>query len=127
MKLVYLYVGSNDVGADLELYRDGLGAQVVLDISSGGTRVAAVRFGDDPKSPLWLLADHRRAPNVLPIWAVDDLDATTRALKSAGYKDNLGHRVEVPDGPVQLLTDPSGNQIGLMEQTRPSILERGGH
>jgi hypothetical protein len=122
-RLVYLYVGSRDVAADLELYRDHLGGEVVFDISSGGTRVAAVRLGD---GPLWLLADHRDAPSVLPIWAVDDLDATVARLKDAGWS-GLGHHVEVPDGPVQIVKDPSGNEIGLLSQVRPGILERGGH
>lgn len=122
-RLVYLYVGSTDVGADLELYRDRLGGEVVFDIRSGGTRVAAVRLGD---GPLWLLADHRHAPSVLPIWAVDDFDATVTSLKDAGWS-GIGRRVEVPDGPVQILTDPSGNEIALMDQIRPSIMERDGH
>jgi predicted enzyme related to lactoylglutathione lyase len=120
MRLVYLYVGSEDVGADLALYRDLLGAEVIFDIDSGGTRVAALRMGQD--GPKFLLADHRRAPNVLPIWAVDDLDATVEKLKQAGW-DGIGHQVEVPDGPVQILTDASGNEIGLMSQVRPNVLE----
>ena len=118
-RLVYLHVGSGDVAADLQLYRDLFGGEVIFDIQSGGVRVAAVRMGEGPK---WLLTDHRPVPSVLPIWAVDDLDSLVQSLREAGWA-GIGHQVEVPDGPVQLLTDASGNEIGLMSQVRPDVLE----
>jgi hypothetical protein len=119
-RLVYLYVGSADVGRDLSFYADQLGGEVVWRISSGGTEVAAVRLGE---GPLVLLADHRPAPSVLQIWAVKDLRATAHGLRTTGWTGPQ-HTVEIPDGPCLILTDPSGNEVGLLEQVRPGILER---
>jgi hypothetical protein len=121
-RLVYLYVGSRDVGRDLELWQAQLGGELVWRIESHGTEVAAVRIGD---GPLVLLADHRPVPSWIQIWKVDDLDGEVGRLREAGWSGD-GHRVEVPDGPVQLLKDASGNEVGLMEQTRPGILESRG-
>jgi predicted enzyme related to lactoylglutathione lyase len=118
-RLTYLYVGSADVPADLAFYRDRLGAEVVWDREAMGTHVAAVRIGD---GPLVLLADHREAGAVLPIWTVDDLDAALAELNRRGWTGPT-NRVEVPDGPCLLLSDPSGNEIGLLHQVRPEILE----
>jgi predicted enzyme related to lactoylglutathione lyase len=119
-RLAYLYVGSADVEADLTFYRDRLGAEVVWDREAMGTHVAAVRLGE---GPLVLLADHREAGAVLPIWTVDDLDATVAELKQRGWTAPAT-RVEVPDGPCLLLTDPSGNQVGLLQQVRPDVMGR---
>jgi predicted enzyme related to lactoylglutathione lyase len=119
-RLVYLYVGSADVGRDLTFYVDQLGGEVVWRITSGGTEVAAVRLGE---GPLVLLADHRQPPSVLQIWAVDDLRGAAEGLRAAGWAGPQ-HTVEVPDGPCLILTDPSGNEIGLLEQVRPGVMER---
>lgn len=119
-RLVYLYVGSADIGRDLAFYLEQLGAELVWRVESGGTEVAAVRLGH---GPLVLLADHRPAPGVLPIWAVADLEGEVERLKSAGWTGPV-HRVEVPDGPCLVLADPSGNQVALLEQVRPGIMER---
>jgi predicted enzyme related to lactoylglutathione lyase len=118
-RLVYLYVGSADVEADLSLYRDRLGGELAWRFRSGGTEVAAVRLGE---GPLVLLADHRPAPSVLQIWAVPDLDGEVAKLKAAGWNGELTE-VEVPDGPCVILADPSGNEIALMDQVRPGVLE----
>ena len=45
-----------------------------------------------------------------------DLAAWTKA---GGWKPE-GPMVEVPDGPVRLFKDPSGNEIALLEETRPN-------
>src|SRR5581483_11522265 len=78
-RLEYLYVASADVERDLAYYRDVLGAEVVWDFREFGTRVAAVRLSERP--PLYILAGHRKAPNVLPIFAVDDLAKAEKALR----------------------------------------------
>ncbi len=118
-RLVYLYVGSADVGRDLGFYVDQVGGEQVWRVSSGGTEVAAVRLGE---GPLILLSDHRPAPSVLQIWAVDDLRQTADALRTTGWS-GPEHTVEVPDGPCLILTDPSGNEVGLLEQIRPGVME----
>lgn len=113
--LRYLYVGSSDVAADLAAWTKA-GAQVVWDKTGFGTRVAAVRVGE---GPLWLVAGHRPAPSILPIFAVPDLKAMVTAMKAGGWKPE-GPIVEVPDGPVRLFKDPSGNEVALLEETRPN-------
>ena len=45
-RLRYLYMGTSDVQKDLDYYAEVLGAEKVWDISSFGTRVAALRLGD---------------------------------------------------------------------------------
>lgn len=120
-RLEYLYVGSADVARDLAFYRDALGARVAWDFTDFGTRVAALELG--PRPPLYILAGHRPARSVLPIFVVDDLDAMERTLREKGWED-VGHRVDVPDGPVLVLRDASGNEVGLLESLRPRALER---
>jgi catechol 2,3-dioxygenase-like lactoylglutathione lyase family enzyme len=119
--LVYLYVGSADVDADLAFYRDHLGADVVWDRQAMGTHVAAVRLGE---GPLVLLADHRKPGSVLPIWTTGDLDAAVSTLRERGWTGRAT-QVEVPDGPCLLLTDPSGNELGLLHRVRPGVMEPG--
>jgi catechol 2,3-dioxygenase-like lactoylglutathione lyase family enzyme len=119
-RLVYLYVASDDVDADLAFYRDQLGGVEVWRSEGFGAEVAAVRLGD---GPLVLLADHRDAPSALPIWSVENLDAELEALAESGWTGS-SHRVEVPDGPCVVLVDPSGNEIAFLERTRPGVMER---
>ncbi len=119
-RLVYLYVGSADVEADLPFYLGSLGGELVWRVESGGVEVAAVRLGE---GPLVLLADHRPAGSSIQIWAVDDLDGEIERLRTAGWTGPL-HTVEVPDGPWLVLSDPSGNELGLLEQVRPNLMER---
>ena len=119
-RLIYLYVGSDDVPTDVAFYRDNLGAEVVWHHRAMGAEVAAVRLGD---GPLVLLADHREAPSILPIWAVEDVDEAEETLRRAGWAGTPS-RVEVPDGPCLLIRDPSGNEIGLLQQTRPGVMEQ---
>jgi predicted enzyme related to lactoylglutathione lyase len=116
--LTYLYVGSSGIEADLAFYRDGLGGEVVWRFQAFEADVAAVRLG---AGPLFILADHRPAPSVLPIYAVDDLDAISRALKESGWKGSET-RVEVPDGPCLVLADPTGNEVGFLHRVRPDAM-----
>lgn len=117
--LIYLYVGSADVGRDLRFYLAGLGGEQVWRFQAMGADVAGVRLNES--GPLVILADHRPVPSVLPIFKCADLDGAAESLKAAGWEE-VGHRVEVPDGPVLVLTDPSGNQIALLDQIRPNAL-----
>jgi predicted enzyme related to lactoylglutathione lyase len=112
--LRFLYVGSADVGKDLAAYKAAGGA-VVWDKTAFGTRVAAVRMGPDP---LILLAGHRPSPSLLPVFQVDDLKASVKALRKAGWTIE-GEEFEVPNGPCRLVKDPSGNELTLLQETRP--------
>jgi hypothetical protein len=77
--------------------------------------VAALRLGE---GPLVLLAEHRDAPSLRQIWEVDDVD---RAAAELGGEGDAA-RVELPEGPCLLITDPSGNELGLLERTRPNVI-----
>ena len=118
--LRFLYVGSADVGRDVEYYTGVLGAEKIWDLSSFGTRVAAVRICE---GPLLLLAGHRPAPTCLPIFEVKDIDATAKALKHKGWKSESG-RFEIPNGPCYLFKDPSGNQLAIFQDIRPGMFEQ---
>ena len=115
--LRFLYFGSSDVGKDLDYYLKVLGGEKIWDRTAFGTRVAAVRVAP---GPLVLLAGHRTAPSVLPIFEVKDLDATVKSLKRKGWKSESGP-FEIPNGPCYLFKDPSGNQIAIFQDVRPGI------
>src|SRR2546428_4232904 len=66
-RLRYLYMGTSIVQKDVDYYTKVLGARKIWDISSFGTRVAALRLGE---GPLFLLADHRPAPSCILIFQV---------------------------------------------------------
>lgn len=119
-ELLYLYVGSSDIERDVAFYMQGLGAQLVWRFRAAQAEVAALQLGP---GPLFLLANHRPAGTVLPIFKCDDLDGAAARLREKGWGEG-GSRVEVPDGPCFILADPSGNQIALMHQVRPNVLAR---
>ncbi|HEV1997265.1 MAG TPA: hypothetical protein VGR61_03925 [Candidatus Dormibacteraeota bacterium] len=119
LKVVYLYVGSDDVDTDLGFLVDGLGGELAWRFQEYGADVAGVRMGD---GPMYIVADHRPAGNVLPIIAVADLDSAAEGLRAAGFTVT-GTTVEVPDGPCMVLAAPAGNEVGLLQQTRPRALE----
>ena len=114
----YLYVGAADVTASVEYYRAGLGAELVWRFHAFGTDVAAVRLA--AAGPLLLLAGHRPARSCLPIWAVADLDPVVARLTAAGFR--TGETVGTPDGPILVLHDPSGNELGFLRPDRPYAL-----
>src|SRR5262245_52033602 len=116
-ELLYLYMGSDDVGRDLDFYHDRLGAELVWRREGAGTEVAAVRLGE---GPLVLIAEHRAAPSARQIWEVEDLEATLLELESGGGV--AVDQVELPEGPCLLATDPSGNELGLLQRTRTDVM-----
>ena len=68
--LRYLYLGTSNIQKDLDYYTKVLEAKKLWDLSSFGTRVAALRLGE---GPFILLADHRPSPSCIMIYEVDDL------------------------------------------------------
>src|SRR3989442_2260652 len=116
-RLRYLYMGTSNVQKDVDYYTKVLGARKIWDISSFGTRVAALRLGE---GPLLLLADHRPAPSCILIFQVDDLQAVSKELRQKGLKSE-GERFEIPEGPSFRFKDPSGNQLALLQITRPNV------
>jgi predicted enzyme related to lactoylglutathione lyase len=119
--LRFLYVGSSDVAKDLDYYTKVLGAKTVWDFTSMGTRVAAVQVCS---GPILLLAGHRPAPSVLPVFEVGNLKASAKEFKGSGWQSE-GEEFEIPNGPCYLFKDPSGNQMALFQDVRPRLLESG--
>jgi predicted enzyme related to lactoylglutathione lyase len=118
-KIEYLYVGTSDFERDLAYYKDVLGAKVIWNRHAFGAKVAALRLGDGPQ---YLLADHRPAPSCMPLFAVPDLKATAKHLRSRGWKSE-GRSFEIPPGPCLLFKDPSGNELALFENVRPNVMD----
>jgi hypothetical protein len=118
--LRYLYVGSSDAARDIAAWERIPGVEKVWDFTEFGTRVAGFRIGE---GPMWLVAGHRAAPGILPIFAVKVLGKSVAAMAKSGWEPH-GDEFEVPDGPCQTFKDPSGNELVLMEERRPRALER---
>jgi predicted enzyme related to lactoylglutathione lyase len=119
-RIEYLYVGTAAFDRDVVYYRDVLGAEVVWAFAAFGAKVAAIRVCD---GPLLLLADHRPAPSCMPVFAVEDLEATVEELKKRGWKSD-GELFEIPNGPCYRFTDPSGNPLALFQNLRPKAMEK---
>ena len=118
-ELLYLYLGSADLDADVAFYRNTLAAPMVWRFEKFGTEVAAFRVG---AGPLVLLAAHRPAPSCIPIFGVPDLEAAGCTLRARGWTPTAGP-FEIPDGPCFLFHDPSKNPLAILEARRPRALE----
>ena len=119
MQLRYLYVGSADTGRDLEAWLALPGAVMRWQFRHFGADVAAVDLG---AAPIVLLADHRPAGTVLPIYAVDDPDDLFAALTAHGWSAEA-RSLGTPEGPVALMRDTSGNEIAFLRVDRPGVME----
>ena len=117
-RLRYLYIGTSNTQRDADCYTKVQGAQKLWDVSSFGTRVAALRLGE---GPLILLADHRPAPSCIMIYEVDDLKRASAGLRKRGCEP-LGEQFEIPEGPCYGFNDPSGNPLALLQITRRNVL-----
>ena len=120
-KIEYLYVGTSDFERDLAYYTNVLGAKVIWNRHAFGAKVASLRLC---KGPQYLLADHRPAPSCLPLFEVPDLKATSKQLRSRGWKWE-GRSFEISPGPCILFKDPSGNELALFENVRPKVMGEG--
>jgi hypothetical protein len=117
--LRYLYVGSSDTGRDLETWCAVPGATMRWRFQHFGADVAAVDLGTPP---VVLLADHRPPGSVLPIYAVDDLDAAVVAMERDGWiveERSLG----TPEGPAAVLRSAGGPQLALLQVDRPEAMD----
>ena len=118
--LKYLYLGTAKFDEDVAFYGSVIGAETVWNFANFGARVAAFKVA---KGPLLIVADHRPSPSCLPVFGVDDLDATVAELKSRKWKPESGP-IEIPDGPCYLFRDRSGNQLAVFGNVRPNMLAR---
>ena len=118
-RLDYIYVPSRDVVADLGYFTETLSARLVFAIESMGTRVAMVELTED--SPQIVLAGHLDGDRPILVYRVPDLEAATQALRAAG--SDLGHALEIPQGPVRSFVAPGGQRLAIYELTRPGVVD----
>jgi hypothetical protein len=118
-ELRFLYVGTDDTERSVRHHLDVLGGRLRWRFRHFGADVAAIELGDG--APLIMLADHRPAGSVLPIFAVADLDAARdEALASGARVDGpLGS----PEGPAIVVHDPTGAEYALLRVDRPGAMD----
>jgi hypothetical protein len=119
VELRFLYIGSQDTERDLPSWLALPGARLRWRFRHFGADVAAIDVG---QAPVVLLADHRPAGSVLPIYAVDDLETTGDELRSAGWILGLGP-MGTPEGPASVWHDASGASIALLRVDRPDAMD----
>jgi len=118
VELRYLYVGSSDTGEALAAWLRLPGARLRWRFRRFGADVAAVDLG---APPVVLLADHRPAGSVLPIFAVADLDV---ALASLGDDWALAAGpMGTPEGPTCVVRHAGGCAIALLRAEHPDVLD----
>jgi hypothetical protein len=119
VELRYLYLGSSNTEADVARWLAVPGTSLRWRFRHFGADVAAI----DPGSrPVLLIADHRPAGSVLPIYAVDDLDVARLGLEHGGWELDLG-TAGTPEGPACVLRSPGGVAIALLRVDRPEAME----
>jgi catechol 2,3-dioxygenase-like lactoylglutathione lyase family enzyme len=115
--LDFLYVPSDDVAAAARWYVDTLGAELVWQVRAMGTVVAALRPAGE--GPQVLLSGHLAGERPVLVYRVDDYAATVAGLRSRGA---TLHELEIPHGPVAVVTGPGAQPIGVYELVRPGAV-----
>lgn len=119
MELRFLYIGSSDIERDLAAWLSVPGARLRWRFQHFGADVAAV---DLASPPLVMVADHRCAGSVLPIYAVTDLDTTGAQLEQGGWRLETGP-LGTPEGPASVWRDGGGGEIALLRVDRPDTMD----
>ena len=114
----FLYIGSDDTEQDVAAWLTLPGAVLRWRFSAFGADVAAVDLGP---APLILIADHRPAGSVLPIYAVADLDEASAALQAGGWTPS--GPMGTPEGPAVVMTDSLDTEIALVRVDRPGAMD----
>jgi hypothetical protein len=110
---------SRDVAADLERFREGLGAEVVFAIEAFGARVAMLRLAEG--APELLLADHLEGERPVLVYRVPDLEAAVSELERHGV--DPGPELGIPHGPLYSFALEGGQRVAIYQLTRPGAGE----
>ena len=119
MELRYLYVGTDDTGSELARWLALPGARLRWRFRHFGADVAAVDTG---APPVVLIADHRPAGSVLPVFAVPDLEEARHLLVEGGWTVGSGP-MGTPEGPAVVLDPPTGASLALLQVDRPGAMD----
>jgi hypothetical protein len=117
--LLYLYTGTSDAARDAAFWV-ARGARKLWHVREGEAEVVALEVGQGPRL---LLANHRAPGAMLPIWGVDDVRKTRKALDAAGWR---GETFELPTGTCHMLRDSGGLEVAVLEETRRGLMEKMG-
>ena len=120
MELRYLYLGSADTQRDVAAWSAVPGAVVRWRFRHFGADVAAVDLG---APPVLLIADHRPAGSVLPIYAVADLDAAVDGMAAHGWTVVV-RSMGTPEGLAAVVRDASGVEVALLAVERPGAMDQ---
>lgn len=118
--LEYLYVGCHDFDKDVRFYRDTIKAELLWAFNKFGSKVAAFKMA---YGPVILLADHKKAPSIEPIFSVENLEAVVKSLKEKGVT-KLEGPIDTPNGRAYSFKDPGGNQFSILQNENPEAMER---
>ena len=118
-ELRFLYIGTDNTERDVAQYVDVLGATLRWRFQHFDADVAALAVGD---GPLLLFADHRPAGSILPIYAVEDLRAATKLIKSRGGAIAEGP-LGTPEGDCVIISFEGGGEIALLQVDRPGAMD----
>ena len=118
-QLDFLYMPSRDVAGDVEYFTSLLGARLEFAIEAFGTRVAMVRWSDQP--PSLLFAGHLDGERPVLVYRVPDLDRAIAGLEARGWEATP--RFGIPHGPACALRTPGGHRVAVYELTRPEAAE----
>ena len=126
----YINLSVNDVDEALPFYREGLGLEVVSDVTSGEFRWLGLGSGEEGGPSIVLSTPHAgRSPEdgdavqellvkgVMPmlVYRTDDLDATFERLRATGA-EVVQEPAEQPWGPRDCaFRDPSGNMVRISQ------------
>jgi predicted enzyme related to lactoylglutathione lyase len=117
-ELRFLYVGTADTDVSVAHYTSTLGGRLRWRFQHFDADVAAIELGD---GPLVLLADHRPAGTVLPLYVVDDLDAAIASFGAGGAV--VDGPLESPEGPAIVVHEPGGAELGFIRIDRPGAMD----
>ncbi|MBS1957034.1 MAG: VOC family protein [Cyanobacteria bacterium SZAS-4] len=118
--LEYLYVGCNDFDVDVRFYKDTIKAELLWAFDKSGSKVAAFKMA---YGPVLLLANHKKAPSIEPIFSVDNLETAVKSLKEKGIS-KLDGPIDTPNGKAYSFKDLSGNQFSILQNENPEAMER---
>jgi hypothetical protein len=118
--LDFIYVPAPDIDASVKYYTRVLGGQLLWKIHAYGVWVACVQLAEQTK-PYILLADHIERNDVMLIYQVKNLEATSGELKVKGWTEEKS--LEIPPGPCSTFRDPAGNALVIYENKRPFVMQ----